>query len=106
MLSLSQNREETITFINEIRKIVLNERLPIYLHFSACEKIGASAAVVLSAEIFRCRYLRRFRNKKSVHGEYPLHQGVRDILSKMGFFHSIEVTSPVANEEESEDSYI
>lgn len=105
-LSLSENRGDTIVFINEIRKIVLNERLPIYLHFSNCEKIGASAAVVLSAEIFRCRYLRRFRNRKSVHGEYPLHHGVRDMLTKMGFFDSIEVTSPIDNGEDSEESYI
>ncbi len=80
--------------------------MPIFLHFSKCRKIGSSAALILAAEIFRCRYLRRFRNKKSVHGEYPNDPEVLSLLLKLGFFESIEVGAPNAQIVEDLDRYV
>ncbi|WP_138511660.1 hypothetical protein [Maricaulis alexandrii] len=98
-LSLNSNIEESLKFFNEIRHLVITNKFPIQLIFDNVEKIGSSAALVLAAEIYRCRYLRRYRNGHSVTGTYPKSESVAYILSKMGFFKSIGVYDPFVGED-------
>lgn len=92
--SLSSNREEFFSFINLIRRTILDDRYPIFINFHLVEKMGVSAALILAAEIYRCRKLRQYKNGHSVMGNYPRTNSVKSTLSKIGFFNSIQVVDP------------
>ena len=90
-ISLNQNFEETAVLLNEIRHLVLHERQPVFLIFDEVEYVEPAAALVLTAEIYRCRNLCRTRIGHSVHGSYPKEPELFFQLREMGFYQLIEV---------------
>jgi hypothetical protein len=60
-LSLRDNHQETIDAVKLLRDTVLRERTPAELYFDRLRVLEPAAALLLVAEIFRCRQLRKWR---------------------------------------------
>lgn len=93
ILSLSDQHEATVNAIDAIREAVLSKNKAVMLHFEHVERIDSSAALLLVAEIYRCRYLRNAVNRNSVQGTYPTSPDVDLQLTEMGFYKLINVKS-------------
>ena len=91
-MSISNNFEETMFAINQLRDIVLNNGVPAFIHMEAVERMGPGAAVVLCSEVYRCRHLLpRFSGSKAVSGSYNKNPLVSDMLRQMNFFRMLGV---------------
>lgn len=87
VVSFKDNYEQTINFINALRDAVLTDRMPVFLHFDNVISVSPAAALVMTAEIYRCRNLRPGRGKKYlVNGNWPSNDSARQLLSRMGFY--------------------
>jgi hypothetical protein len=94
VLSLRENHEETVATVKSLRDTVLSESRPVQLYFDKLRKLEPAAALLLVAEIFRCRQLRPFRNGIfSVTGNYPQEKEIFFQLREMGFFRALSVNS-------------
>lgn len=91
VLSLRENYVETVKFINDIRHQALTEYRPVDLFFSDLESIEPAALTVLTAEIFRCRKLRRIGGRPAVSGYYPSNPEIYRQLREIGFFRLLEI---------------
>ncbi|MCK6417386.1 MAG: hypothetical protein L6Q57_00385 [Alphaproteobacteria bacterium] len=89
VMSLFENYEETIQFINEISESIFKQELFVFLDFSQCKKISSETCVVLAAEIERCTR----KIPRSVLGSYPQYAGVYHFLNELGFFHLLGIRS-------------
>ncbi len=89
IMSFFENYDETIKFINEIKKTIFKDDLFVFLDFSQCTDISAETCVVLAAEIDRCN------NKipDSVSGSYPNDADVYFFLNELGFFNILGIRS-------------
>lgn len=85
-LSLQENYEETVAVIEAIRDLVLDQRAPVFLYFDHLTLLEPAAALLLVAEVYRCRQLRVWRSGPSVSGNYPKDDNVFFQLREMGFF--------------------
>lgn len=96
-MSLLENYEETVEFINTIKRIVFEDGLFVFLNFFTCNNISFETCVVLAAEIDRCT--RKIPN--SVTGSYPKDPHVYFFLNEMGFFHllNIRASKPIFDDE-------
>lgn len=88
-MSLFDNYEETVAFINLIREIIFVDELFVFLNFSECEEISAETCVVLAAEIDRCNK----KEPKSIIGSYPDDSDVYFMLNELGFFQLLGIKS-------------
>ena len=86
-MSLFENYDETVSFINEIRANVIEKETFVFLDFSACTKISSETCVVLAAEIDRCKR----KQRDSIFGSYPLNAQVYGFLNEIGFFQLVGV---------------
>lgn len=86
VLSLRDNYDETVRLITELRSLALDQYLPVYLYFDFVERIEPAALIVLTAEIHRCRNLRKVGGTPMVSGTYPRDDAICAQLAKMGFF--------------------
>jgi hypothetical protein len=93
IMSLSDAYDDTVACINLMRQTVLVNKEPIALHFEKVERIDPSAALLLVAEIYRCRHLRQSARGRSVEGTYPRNSEVESQLEEMGFFKLLNVVS-------------
>lgn len=92
--SFDKNYEESAAVINGIRDAILNQRTPVFLDFSNVAYVGAAAALVLTAEIFRSRTsLILPRGRRAVSGSYPKFVVPHKILDDLGFYRAIQVES-------------
>lgn len=91
VLSLRENYAETVKFISDIRHQALTEYRPVDLFFSELESIEPAALTVLTAEIFRCRKLRRIGGRPAVSGYYPSDPEIYRQLREIGFFRLLEI---------------
>jgi hypothetical protein len=91
ILSLSDAHEKTVNAIEAIRNAVLVNKKPVMLHFEHVERIDPSAALLLVAEIYRCRHLGVPVGKNAVQGTYPANPDVDLQLTEMGFYKLINV---------------
>jgi hypothetical protein len=71
VLSLRGNHDETVALVKAMRDTVLLESRPVQLYFDKLRLLEPAAALLLVAEIFRCRQLRPWRAGHSVTGNYP-----------------------------------
>ncbi|MCA1510248.1 hypothetical protein [Bradyrhizobium sp. NBAIM01] len=86
VFSLRTNYEETVAVLATIRDLVLGRRIPVFLYFNQLQELEPAAALLLVAEVFRCRQLRVWRSGRSVIGNYPSDRNVFFQLREMGFF--------------------
>jgi hypothetical protein len=93
VLSLRDTYEETIGLVNELRSLVLDRYLPVGLYFDNVQEIEPAAAMVLTAEIHRCRNLRRRSGEPLVSGTYPKKQAIYDQLRSLGFFRLLRLST-------------
>jgi hypothetical protein len=93
VFSLRDNHEETVGIVRRMRDTVLSENRPVQLYFDQLRKLEPAAALLLVAEIFRCRQLRPFRAGHSVTGNYPQEKEIFFQLREMGFFRALSVDS-------------
>lgn len=93
IMSLTDAYEDTVACINLMRQTVLVNNQPIALHFEKVDRIDPSAALLLVAEIYRCRHLRQSARGRSVEGTYPRNCNVESQLEEMGFFKLLNVVS-------------
>jgi hypothetical protein len=93
VLSLRDNRDETLAIVKAMRDIVLLESRPVQLYFDKLRLLEPAAALLLVAEIFRCRQLRPWRAGHSVTGNYPTEREILFQLREMGFFRALSIDS-------------
>jgi hypothetical protein len=86
-LSIVENYEETMEFINSIKRTVFEDDLFIFLDFSGCKSISSETCVVLAAEIDRCKR----KVSDSVTGSYPSNPEVYFFLNEIGFFELLKI---------------
>lgn len=86
-MSLFDNYDETVGFINNIKTNVFDKDAFVFLDFSACTQMSTETCVVLAAEIDRCK--RKVRD--SIFGSYPTNAQVYDVLNEIGFFQLVGV---------------
>jgi len=91
VLSLRRNFAETVTAVDTLRKSVLIDGRPATLYFDEVRSIGPGATLMLTGEIYRCRYLRAWRQGFMVNGNYPSAPDVFFQLREMGFYGLIGV---------------
>ncbi len=91
VLSLKDNFEETAAVLLNMRNLVLHNRRPIVLDFSNVTEIEAAATLLITAEIYRCNKVARYKRGLAVSGTYPHDHGVHLQLREMGFFKLIDV---------------
>ncbi|MHC1949620.1 hypothetical protein IF803_35370 [Bradyrhizobium sp. UFLA06-06] len=84
--SLRDNYAQSVAAIETIRELVLNQRTPVFLYFDHLRELEPAAALLLVAEVFRCRQLRIWRGGSSVVGNYPSDKNIFFQLREMGFF--------------------
>jgi len=83
--------------------LVINKRLPIDLYFDHLEKIETSAALALTAEMFRCRQIGKFRDYNLLTGNYPKNPNAFEQLKMLGFFELLEIEDGSEAPEEQSD---
>lgn len=92
ILNMENCRDQTISFINEIRKSFLTEENSgIRLNFDLVEEISPEAALLLLAEIERCF---RYNYQKKIYGSRPPAHQVKELLSEIGFFEYFSTPTP------------
>ncbi len=84
--SLRDNYIETVATLESIRELVLGQRQPVFLYFDNLKQLEPAAALLLVAEVFRCRQLRIWRNGSSVNGNFPEDHAIFFQMREMGFF--------------------
>lgn len=104
ILSLRDNYAETVKLIADIRHHVLQEYRPVDLFFSDVEFLEPAALTVLTAEIFRCRQLRRLGGKPLLSGYYPRSAQIYRQLREIGFFRLLDIVDHEPPEDEQEHS--
>ena len=92
IFSLSENFEQSNQCLNLIREMGLNARYPILLRLENLKSIDPTAALVLVAEIYRCRHLRAHRSGTFITGTYPRDLPICRSLANMGFFQLLKVS--------------
>jgi hypothetical protein len=103
VFSLRENFEESLAAINTIRRIVINERQRVFIDFSTVDKIGVSCALALSAEIYRCKYIRPGRGPRIINGNYPKNEEVYKKLYYMNFYRIFGIGEPVGYDDPKDD---
>lgn len=90
-LSLRENYKETVQMIVGLRDAVLRGNTPIQLYFDRVRYLEPAATLLLVAEIFRCRQLRKWRGGHTVMGNYPSTSEIFFQLREMGFYQVLDV---------------
>lgn len=90
--SLRDNYVETVQIIETLRELVLVRRVPVFLYFNQLQHLEPAAALLLVAEVFRCRQLRTWRNGASVTGNFPDDKAIFFQLREMGFFKVLKLS--------------
>lgn len=93
VFSLRENHQQTVATVKVLRDTVLSDKRPVQLYFDQLKKLEPAAALLLVAEIFRCRQLRPFRTGYSVTGNYPADREIFFLLRELGFFRALSVDS-------------
>lgn len=93
-LSLRENRTETLTAIAMMRDAVFRQDKQSVLFFDRVENLEPAATMLLCAEIYRCKGLKRRGAALPVIGNYPESPKVYAQLKEMGFFRMLEVAEP------------
>lgn len=83
--------EDTATLIQQIRESVFNEGRQVFLNFENCKTVSSNAALVLAAEVERCRLLKTWYNKPTLTGNYPHDKSVDVFLTELGFFRLLRL---------------
>lgn len=104
VLSLRTNYAETAAFIASIRQYALDQFIPIDLYFDKVREVEVGALTVLTAEIQRCRFLRRVGGKLLVGGTYPQDAQVYNQLKGLGFFRLLHIAENSAHGEDDGDA--
>ncbi|MCR5875156.1 hypothetical protein LRS10_13740 [Phenylobacterium sp. J426] len=94
-LSLRENYGETVKLVHAIRTYALDGFKPLDLYFDGVQTVEPAALMVLTAEIQRCRNLRKIGGKPLVHGTYPKSPTVHETLRRMGFFKLLQIDENV-----------
>lgn len=87
-LSLEDAYDATVAFIRQLRRLVLEDRLPVFLIFDDLSEVEVAATLVLTAEIDRCF---KFGKVGLVNGNYPQDEIVYHKLETLGFFHLLGI---------------
>ena len=103
VFSLRRNYKESMGCINKIRDVVINDRERVFIDFQAIKDIGISAAVVLSAEMLRCKFMRPGRGLRILNGNYPSNEDVYRTLFFLNFFRLFEIGEPVSFDDPMDD---
>lgn len=90
-LSLRDNYDDTVALVNSIRSYALDQFIPVQLFFDQVTEVEPAALMVLTAEIHRCRSLRRHSGRPLVHGTYPNDPAVYAQLRESGFFKLLQI---------------
>lgn len=91
VFSLRDNHQETVQTVKTLRDIVLLGREPVQLYFDKLKLLEPAAALLLVAEIFRCRQLRKWRGGHTVLGNYPVDRDIFFKLRELGFFRLLSI---------------
>jgi anti-sigma regulatory factor (Ser/Thr protein kinase) len=91
VLSLKDNYDATLKLIEDIRSYALEGYHPVDLFFDDVEYLEPAALTVLTAEIHRCRNLRKVNGKPAVSGYYPSNAEIYRQLHEIGFFRLLEI---------------
>lgn len=91
-LSLSDNYDETINFLESIRDAVLLRGRRVSIDFTTLHDIRPAAALLLAAELDRWRRLRQIRPRVLDIEKWDAE--VRRLLNQMGLFKLLNVQNP------------
>lgn len=86
-----------LRFINELQNIALIEKKRLKINFDNTLTMSDEAAIILAAEVERCRSLRFIGGRPTVSGKYPLSGEIRDLLTHLGFFNHLKLVAPKVN---------
>jgi len=87
------DRDAALILVAKIKKAALYERHKrIVLDFSAVKYVSADVALILLAEIQRCRTY--CKGKTYLTGTYPKEHAVSSLLNEIGFFNALGVKGP------------
>lgn len=90
-LSLRDNHKETVRALTLLRNASLRHNTPVLLYFDQVRELEPAAALLLVAEVYRCRHLRKWRGGEIVTGNYPASREMFLQLREMGFYKVIAV---------------
>lgn len=90
-LCLRTNYDETVSSIATIRETILGLGHQVKLHFDNVIELDPAAALLLTAEAYRCRHLRTQSAQRLQLGTYPADVEVLLQLREMGFFKLMHV---------------
>lgn len=103
LMCLDTNYEETVEFVQTLRRRALVQRRPVRLIFDHAKVIKASALLLLLAEMHRCRIV---RGKHLVTGTYPPNEKLERMLCAMGFFDILNVRNRISVSQQYPMNYI
>lgn len=90
-LCFKTNFSDTATCLDQIRRNCLIDNVPVMLHFEHVAHLDPAAALVLVAEIYRCRNLRTYAGGWIVNGTYPRNPAIYKLMRDMGFFNLLNI---------------
>jgi hypothetical protein len=96
VLSLEHNYDETVRLVNDLRKLVLERRLPVFIRFKGVKQLELAATLYLTAELYRCRHLTTggFMGQwRLVNGDYPVDGPIHAQLIELGFYEVLGIPS-------------
>lgn len=97
-LSIWNNYDKTVQVFKDIKQFGLKDRRPIIIHLDKLVNIDPSSALVLVSEIYRCKNLRKYRNRDFVTGTYPRNKDAHRLLAEMGFFNLLDMMDAISGD--------
>jgi hypothetical protein len=98
IISLFDNYEETVVFINTLHERVFRYEEYVRLNFDKCKTVSMEACVYLAAEIQRCNHI----VPESVTGTYPKDDSVYFFINELGFFSLLGIKADKTHSENSD----
>jgi len=93
VLDMTQEDDETLALVRDIRKLVLGRNKPVRLVFDVAEDIKPDSLLILLAEIHRCRLI---HGDSMLTGTYPKKGSkLEKIFHSTGFFKLLGVKSRI-----------
>ncbi|MEJ1353119.1 MAG: hypothetical protein RPU39_00320 [Candidatus Sedimenticola sp. (ex Thyasira tokunagai)] len=92
-MDFRENLEVTLNFFSDLsNELLYGAHSEVYLEHKDLEKITPEAAIILFAELQRCKAYKA--TAKRIRGNYPGNSDVANILTNIGFYSSLNIRPP------------
>jgi len=102
-LSIEENFDGVVGFVEELRRVGVEERRKVYCDFRALKRIGTAGALILVAELDRWRRMANI--PLSVIDVASWNPQVRRLLDEMGVFEILDIRNPPKSEQPLDDEF-